>query len=452
MDNLSTSLIVIVVLLTANAFFVAAEFALVKVRMMRVENLAKDGGLSARLTLKIKQNLEPYLAACQLGITMASLGLGWVGEPAVSKVLEPLFHSMGMPEEILHFTAFMIGFILFSSLHIVIGEQVPKTYAIRKPDPVSIWVAIPLHAFYLISYPLTKALNWAASTILRSMGVKEASHEEIFSDEELSEMIDVSSVHGNLDNTKAGMIQNMFAFDSRIVRDVMVSRSQVDWIDIDGETAEIKKQIIEHGHSRFPLVRGNLDNIVGVLLVKDLLHSKLDVNVVQKFDIEALARKSLILPEVMGLQKAFDEMRKARSHMALVVDEYGALSGIITMEDLIEEIVGEIADELDDEASATKQLKFTEGFNVHGLMALHDFEKLTNTKLDVEYDVSTLSGLIMSELNEIPEVGDVIEYSGWRFKVKTLEGNRADKVWAVLLIEDENGVLTEMKKEQKNGE
>lgn len=447
MDNFSTSLIVIVVLLTANAFFVAAEFALVKVRMMRVENLAKEGGLSARLTLKIKQNLEPYLAACQLGITMASLGLGWVGEPAVAKVLEPLFHSMGMPDEILHFTAFMIGFIIFSSLHIVIGEQVPKTYAIRKPDPVSIWVAIPLHGFYLLSYPLTKALNWASSAILRSMGVKEASHEEIFSDEELSEMIDVSSVHGNLDNTKAGMIQNMFAFDSRIVRDIMVSRSQIDWIDIDSDTAEIKKQIVELGHSRFPLVRGNLDNIVGVLLVKDLLHSKLDINVEQKFDIEALARKSLIMPEVMGLQKAFDEMRQERSHMALVVDEYGALSGIITMEDLIEEIVGEIADELDEEACATKQHKFTEGFDVNGLMALHDFEKLTGSKLDVEYDVSTLSGLIMSELNEIPEVGDVIEYSGWRFKVKTLEGNRADTVWAVLLVEDESGVLAELKKE-----
>jgi len=436
MDNFSTSLMVIVVLLVANAFFVAAEFALVKVRMMRVENLARHGGLSARLTLKIKRNLEPYLASCQLGITMASLGLGWVGEPAVAKVLEPLFHSMGMPDELLHFTSFMIGFIIFSSLHIVIGEQVPKTYAIRRPDPVSVWVAIPLHGFYLLSYPLTKALNWASSSILRSMGVKEASHEEIFSDEELSEMIDVSSVHGNLDNTKAGMIQNMFAFDSRIVRDIMVSRSQVDWIDINSDTAEIKKQIVEKGHSRFPFVKGNLDNIVGVLLVKDLLHNSLDSHVESNFDIEALARKSLIMPEVMGLPKAFEQMRNERSHMALVVDEYGALSGIITMEDLIEEIVGEISDELDGDDLAVKQLKFTEGVEVTGLMALHDFEKLTSTKLEVEHDVSTLSGLMMSELNEIPKVDDVVEYNGWRFTVKTLEGNRAEKIWAILIDSD----------------
>jgi len=419
MESFSTSLIVIVVLLVANGFFVAAEFALVKIRTLRVENLAKEGGLSARLTLKIKQNLEPYLAACQLGITMASLGLGWVGEPAVAKVLEPLFHSMGMPEEILHFTAFMIGFIIFSSLHIVIGEQVPKTYAIRKPEPVSIWVAIPLHAFFLISYPLTKALNWASSAIMRSIGVQEASHEEIFSDEELSELIDVSSTHGNLDNAKAGMIQNMFVFDSRIVRDIMVSRSQIDWIDVNSDNEAIKKQIIEQGHSRFPLVRDNLDNIVGVLLVKDLLHTNLDVHVESGFEIESLARKSLIVPEVMGLQKAFDQMRNERSHMALVVDEYGALSGIITMEDLIEEIVGEISDELDEEA-ISKKIKFTEGFEVAGLIALHDFEKQTSTKLDVEYDVSTLSGLIMSVLNEIPKVGDKIEYADWEFTVKSL--------------------------------
>ncbi|WEJ62530.1 hemolysin family protein [Thiomicrorhabdus lithotrophica] len=448
MESFSTSLIVIVVLLVANGFFVAAEFALVKIRTLRVENLAKEGGLSARLTLKIKQNLEPYLAACQLGITMASLGLGWVGEPAVAKVLEPLFHSMGMPEEILHFTAFMIGFIIFSSLHIVIGEQVPKTYAIRKPEPVSIWVAIPLHAFFLISYPLTKALNWASSAILRSIGVKEASHEEIFSDEELSELIDVSSTHGNLDNTKAGMIQNMFVFDSRIVRDIMVSRSQIDWIDVNSDNEAIKKQIIEQGHSRFPLVRDNLDNIVGVLLVKDLLHTNLDVHVESGFEIESLARKSLIVPEVMGLQKAFDQMRNERSHMALVVDEYGALSGIITMEDLIEEIVGEISDELDEEA-ISKKIKFTEGFEVAGLIALHDFEKQTSTKLDVEYDVSTLSGLIMSVLNEIPKVGDKIEYADWEFTVKSLEGNRAEKILAILKYPDDVHLSNEMHEEER---
>ena len=449
MDSFSTSLVVIVMLLVANAFFVAAEFALVKVRTMRVESLAKEGGLSARLTLRIKHNLEPYLAACQLGITMASLGLGWVGEPAVAKLLEPLFHSMGMPDELLHFTSFMIGFIIFSSLHIVIGEQVPKTYAIRKPEPVSVWVAIPLQGFYLMSYPLTRALNWASSAILRSMGVKEASHEEIFSDAELSEMIDVSSIHGNLDNTKAGMIQNMFAFDTRIVRDIMVSRSQIDWIDVNSDPADIKKKIVERGHSRFPVVRDNLDNIVGVLLVKDLLHNKLDINIESTFDIEGLARKSLIMPEVMGLQKAFDQMRNERTHMALVVDEYGALSGIITMEDLIEEIVGEIADELDEDQSAVKMHKLSEGFEVTGLMALHDFEKITSTKLEVEYDVSTLSGLMMSVLNEIPKVGDVVHYKGWEFTVKTLEGNRAEKIWAILKGDERP---SQPKEESINGE
>lgn len=452
MENLSTSFIVIVLLLVANGFFVAAEFALVKLRMMQAESLAKEGGLSARLTLHIKHHLEPYLAACQLGITMASLGLGWVGEPAVAKILEPMFHAMGMPEEILHVTAFMIGFIIFSSLHIVIGEQVPKTYAIRKPEPVSLWVAIPLHGFYLISYPLTKALNWASSAILRSMGVKEASHEEIFGEEELNEMIVASSAHGNIDGTKADMLQNMFSFENRIVRDVMVPRSQIDWIDVHSDPAEIKQMIVKQGHSRFPLVRGNLDSIVGVLLVKDLLHNNLNVEVESTIDVETLARKALILPEVMGLQKAFDQMRNEQSHMALVVDEYGALSGIITLEDLIEEIVGEIADELDEEESKVKQLKFTEGFEVNGLTALHDFEKLTSCKLNVEHDVSTLSGLIMSELSEIPKVGDKVSYQEWEFTVKTLEGNRADKIWALLKVDEVIEASTQQGQGDQNAE
>jgi len=162
MDSTGLSLLVIVLLLVANGFFVAAEFALVKVRGMRIESLAETGRPSARLTLRIKRNLEAYLAACQLGITMASLGLGWVGEPAVAALLEPLFHAMGLSEAMLHTLSFVIGFIIFSSLHIVIGEQVPKTYAIRKPEPVSLWVAYPLHAFYLLAWPLTMALNWAS--------------------------------------------------------------------------------------------------------------------------------------------------------------------------------------------------------------------------------------------------------------------------------------------------
>ncbi|GAB6034137.1 hemolysin family protein [Galenea microaerophila] len=437
----TTSLIIIVLLLITNGFFVAAEFALVKVRMGKAETFAKEGGLTGKLLLKIKNNLESYLAACQLGITMASLGLGWVGEPAVAKLLEPLFHSIGMPEEILHPTAFLIGFILFSSLHIVIGEQVPKTFAIRKPDSVSLWVTLPLEGFYWISYPLTKALHWASGSILRAMGIKEASHEEIFSAEELSELIETASEHGTVDDSKADMIQNMFEFDNRIVRDIMVPRNQVDYVDLQQPLEDILNRIKSKGHSRFPLTDGGLENPIGVLLVKDLTSQILDHKEVTHELLRKIAREPLIIPELMGLQKAFDEMRCKNAHMAFVIDEHGAFSGLITMEDLIEEIVGEIADELDDEVvhvhQENEKVDIYQGFEVDGLTPIHEFEKLTHTKFSEPLDVSTLSGLIMLKLNGLANVGDTIEYDGWFFKVLEIQNHRPEKVFVKRLTEAE---------------
>ena len=437
----STSLIIVILLLITNGFFVAAEFALVKVRMGKVESFAKEGGLSGRLLLNIKKHLESYLAACQLGITMASLGLGWVGEPAVAKLLEPLFHSMNMPEEVLHPTAFLVGFILFSSLHIVIGEQVPKTFAIRKPETVSLWVTLPLQAFYWISYPLTKALHWAAGAILKLMGVKEASHEEIFSAEELSELIETSSEHGAMDDAKADMIQNMFEFDNRIVRDIMVPRNQVDYLDLQQPMDDILARIKTTGHSRFPLTDGGLENPLGVLLVKDLTVKVLDNVPLNHDTLRQLVREPLIIPELMGLQKAFDEMRTHNAHMAFVIDEHGSFSGLITMEDLIEEIVGEIADELDDEVvnvhEESEKPDIYEGFEVEGLMPIHEFEKLTDVKFTQTLDVSTLSGLMMLAINGLPKVGDSVSFDGWLFKVLEVQNHRPEKLFVKRLTEEE---------------
>ncbi len=437
----STSLMIVILLLITNGFFVAAEFALVKVRMGKAETYAKEGGLNGKLLLKIKQNLESYLAACQLGITMASLGLGWVGEPAVAKLLEPLFHSVGMPEEMLHPTAFLLGFILFSSLHIVLGEQVPKTFAIRKPETVSLWVTLPLQGFYWLSYPLTKALYWASGAILRKMGVKEASHEEIFSVEELSELIETASEHGAMDDAKADMIQNMFEFDNRIVRDIMVPRNQVDYLDLQQSLDDILARIKANGHSRFPLTDGGLENPVGILLVKDLTIKVLDNETITHDTLKKIAREPLIIPELMGLQKAFDEMRGKNAHMAFVIDEHGAFSGLITMEDLIEEIVGEIADELDDEVVQVHQENekpdIYAGFEVDGLMPIHEFEKLTDIKFSETVDVSTLSGLIMLTINGLANVGDTVKYDGWFFKVLEIKNHRPEKLFVKRLTETE---------------
>ena len=235
MENISYNLVAIVILLAANGFFVAAEFALVKARGFRIESLANEGRSSAKLTLRMQHNLEAYLAACQLGITMASLGLGWVGEPAVAALLEPLFLSMGVPETILHTSAFIVGFLIFSSLHIVVGEQVPKTLAIRKAEPVSLWVAYPLHFTYLVVFPLNWLLNTSTRKILSLFKVAEATHAEVYSNEELKGMVATSQEHGELGSDKAEMLRNLFEFDQRHVGRVMIPRTSLKLLDISAD-------------------------------------------------------------------------------------------------------------------------------------------------------------------------------------------------------------------------
>ncbi len=207
--DVTINLLAVVLLLVANAFFVAAEFALVKARGFRIESLASEGSAAARLTVRMQNDLDAYLAACQLGITMASLGLGWVGEPAVAALLEPLFHSLGMPEAMLHTSAFIVGFLIFSSLHIVIGEQVPKTFAIRRPEPVALWVAYPLRFSYLAVWPLNWLLNRASRGILRLFGVEEAGHGEVLSGDELQGLVATSKVHGEIWHDKAELFELM---------------------------------------------------------------------------------------------------------------------------------------------------------------------------------------------------------------------------------------------------
>ncbi len=271
MENVSLNLFAIVVLLAANGFFVAAEFALVKARGFRIETMAEEGRSAAKLTLRMQQNLEVYLAACQLGITMASLGLGWVGEPAVAAVLEPLFHYLGVPEAILHTTAFIVGFLIFSSLHIVVGEQVPKTLAIRKAEPVALWVAYPLHMTYLVVYPLNWLLSAATSKILSLFKVAEATHADVYSHDELKGLVATSGEHGSLGADKAEMLRNMFEFDQRLVGRVMIPRTALKLLDINGDAGENLANIRDSGHSRFPLVdSADNEEIIGIVLAKDL--------------------------------------------------------------------------------------------------------------------------------------------------------------------------------------
>lgn len=422
------NLVVVVFLLAANAFFVAAEFALVKACEFRIDHIANEGGIAARLTRDMQGNLESYLAACQLGITMASLGLGWVGEPAVEALLRPLLEPLELSEKTLHTVSFLSGFIIFSSLHIVVGEQVPKTFAIRKPEPVSIWCAIPLRIFYVLFFPLTWTLNWASRAMLRAMGINEAPHMEILSGTEIKGLVTTSAQHGELSEGKAEMIHNVFRFDERSVGRVMIPRVDCDALHLDHSPEKNIAIMKDTRHSRFPVVEGSVETLVGIVLMKDLVDAMLSGVATPWTDLRAYCREPMVIPETLKVSRLFDKMRAARAHMACVVDEYGTFVGVITLEDLIEEIVGDISDETDNDFADFHIEAGETGWSAHGLASLADVERETGLEVADDLNANTLSGLFMSRLERMPKVGDTLVEGGYRLTVDVLKDRHVEKV------------------------
>ena len=427
-EESAINLALVVLLLVANGFFVAAEFALVKARGYRIASLASGGSYSAKLTTRIQGDLEAYLAACQLGITMASLGLGWIGEPAVAAFLKPLLEPFDLNDQTLHLISFALGFIIFSSLHIVVGEQVPKTYAIRKPESISILVAIPLRGFYIICYPLNWALNRASRGILSLIGVEEAPHAEILTDEEIRGIVHTSAEHGELEQNKAEMIHNLFRFDERAIERVMIPRVECALLRLDDDSDANITVMKETKHSRFPVVEGGHGELVGVLLMKDLVDAMLSGQTAPWTDLKPYCRDPLVVPETLKISILFETMRTEKAHLACVIDEYGSFVGLVTMEDLLEEIVGDIIDETDDESLEFPITPDQSGWQAHGFASLADVERVTGYIVPDDVNANTLSGLFMKHLQSIPIEGDRVEDNGFRFTVTAVKDRRVETV------------------------
>ena len=428
MDGSALTLISIVVLLVLNGFFVAAEFALVTAKGFRIEALMNEGSATARMTYRIQQQLEAYIAACQLGITMASLGLGWIGEPAVAALLEPVFHAMGLSEQLLHTLSFIIGFVVFASLHIVVGEQVPKTLAIRKPEPVSLWVAYPLHLFYILTYPLNWALNEATASILSLFKVAQATHADVLTDRELQGLISVSKEHGEIAGEKADMLSNLFAFDARTVGRVMVPKGDVKTLIAQGDPQVNVALMRETQHSRFPVVESAGESPIAMVLSKELFRSMLEGDAEPWTHLSDYYHQPLYVPESLRIGELFDTMRNQRLHMAFVVDEYGDFEGLVTLEDLLEEIVGEIDDETDEHGDPYVIVRIDNGWQVHGLTPIGDVERATGMSVPKDLSVNTLSGLFMNRLGRIPAAGDTLEEFGYRMEVTSVENNHVESL------------------------
>ena len=423
MSSTGIDLLLAVFLLAANAFFVAAEFALVKARGFRIDALVEEEQIGARLVQEILGNIEAYLACCQLGITMASLGLGWVGEPTVEALLGPALTSLNMSASAQHFTAFMVGFLLFSSLHIVVGEQVPKTLAIRKPEPVALWIAYPLRGTFLLFYPLNWLLNTASRSILSLMGVKEAPHHDVLTDTEIEGLVEVSAEHGKMGSGSAEYIHNVFRFAEMKVSDVMVHRTEMFTINADDPPAQMLEAVLKAGYNRIPLWRDTPENIVGVLHVKHLAQAVLEKGDVGKVDIAMLASEPWFVPDTTALEEQLDAFRQRRTQLALVVDEYGALMGLVTPGDILSEILGELPDEHRARSRPHVRSRPDGSYLVDGTVPVRDLNRELDWALPEE-DATTVAGLVISQSGTIPDPGQRFAFFGYTFEIMRRQRNQ----------------------------
>ncbi len=399
-----------------NGFFVAAEFALVKVRPTQIEPHAARGELRGKVGLHMVRHLDAYLSACQLGITLSSLALGWIGEPAFAWLLSPLLGLLpGLSATATQTVSVTVAFSVITVLHIVLGELAPKSVAIRKPEPTTLLLALPLYAFYKVTYPIIWVLNLTANGLLRLVGIAPVSESELAHSEEELRLLLSSEHAGELHKDTRKLLDNIFELTHRVARHIMVPRADVIYLSLTQSVEDNIEIARESAFTRFPLCKGDLDEVVGLLHIKDLFCKQDKLK-----SLEDINRDLEFVPETLPLDKLLRRMRQERLHMAAVVDEYGGVSGIVTLEDVIEEIVGQIQDEFDEEHPDVVAME-PGVWRVAGSILVMDLEQAIGLELS-DRDEDTVGGLVLSELGRSPRIGDSVQVGIAQFSV--LEANR----------------------------
>jgi CBS domain containing-hemolysin-like protein len=407
-----------ILLVFINGFFVAAEFALVKVRPTQIDPYVKRGDRRGLVARHMIRHLDAYLSATQLGITLASLALGWIGEPAFAWLVEPLVMKIpGASPAVVHSVALTMAFIVITILHIVLGELAPKSLAIRKPKRTSLWVAIPLWFFFKLTYPAIWVLNHTANAILRIFDIEPVSESQMGHDEEELRRLLASPENSRLSKEKRRILDNVFAFSSRPVRKIMVPRADVVYLSTTEPMQESIAVARRSGHTRLPLTSGGLDSILGFVHIKDLFRSDPLPD-----QLETVCREIEFVPETLTLDRLLHRMRTKSVHLAAVLDEYGGVSGIVTLENVLEEIVGEIQDEFDFERP--ELLPRGPGmYEVAGTMLVEDLEQALGIEFS-ERDEDTVAGVVLSELGRNARAGDTVLLPPLRLEVVKVHGNR----------------------------
>ena len=415
-------------LVLINGFFVAVEFALVKIREGQLDELVSKQQPMAKTARWLQQRLDASLSACQLGITMASLGLGWVGEPAIAHLLRPLLLKLGIVSELwIHGIAFFVAFTTITAAHLVIGEQTPKIFALRRPEIVALWGAVPLKIFFYLTYPLMAALNASTSFLLALAGVdSKTSHQDIPTEEEIRVLLQQARLHGHISRSEHHLINAVLEFKDLVCRKVMQPRSGVIFLNMDHSFDEHLDIITETRHSRYPVCQGSLDSVLGIVHIKDLTGISYD----EKFDLQSILRPPQFVPETIPISQLLRQFRSSRQHMAFVVDEYGTTVGIVTLEDVVEEIVGPVEDEFD---VILPQIipESEKRFVVLGGAPVETINQALNLSLDSR-QADTFSGLLMLLSGKVLSKGDRIDLPGATAEILEVESRRAKQIRVVI--------------------
>lgn len=421
---ITLNLVLVALLIAATAFFVATEFAIVKIRPSRVDQMVLENRKNALAVKKVTDNLDGYLSACQLGITITALALGWLGEPTVEKLLHPVLEPLHLPAEAMSVLSFSIAFILMTYLHVVLGELAPKTIAIQKAEWIATITAKPIMFFYKIMYPFIWLLNGSANSLVRLMGMKPVKeHEDAHSEEELRIILTESYESGKINNTEYGYVNRIFAFDDMLAREIMVPRTDMVCLHLDRTLEENLRIIKEEQYTRFPVIKESKDVIIGMVNTKQFF-LRYDDN--PNIELTELIIPVMAVPDSIPIKSLLRNMQQERAHIAVLVDEYGGTSGMITIEDILEEIVGEIRDEFDAEEKQDIEIIDDTHMIVDGKMSIAHMNELLGVHIESD-GPDTIGGWLYGQHAELKK-GSEWHFRNYTFRVKEKERHRIRKI------------------------
>lgn len=439
--EITLNLLLVVCLVLVNAFFVAAEFSLVKVRQTRLTQLANEGNnIRAEYAQKVTRQLDVYLSACQLGITIASLSLGWIGKTAIAHFVQPLLFYLQLPSDWTGPISLVLAFALIMFMHIVFGELVPKSLAAQKAESTSLWVAAPLMLFYTICSPLIRFLNGAANFLLRRMGLEPfADRDHGHTEEEIRLLVNQSHKSGHIDQTELALFDKVFVFSERLAREIMIPRIEMVCLYDDYTDAKSLHVIRSSRHSRYPVAHEDKDQLIGFIHASDFYLSALTSG---QHDLKSLLRPLLAVPETMEISHVLRLMQKQRTQLAIVIDEYGGTAGLLTMEDILEELVGEIRDEFDEHERPDIEVCSPNELSVSGKTLL----TLLNEYIDIDVlsdEVDTIAGWLYNQLNGAVGDGKSVMYHQYLFTISEWHQHRITRVIITRIGEGETAPLPE---------